>query len=149
MSNEHEVLSKTSGFKRITSYFSYRHPAEIYNFGYDELLNFRIRVRLHTNILNSDNTFDIEEYEEVTTGKSQNPRFDVDKIITLETELFDIEAHDAFAVMLAHRDKLINDTVITIASGGKYSGEKSPLESPVWNKNVEVKIQDFSTVNKQ
>ena len=149
ISNQHEVLDKDIDFKAFTSYFEYRHSAEIYNYGYDELTSFKIRVRLHLNVLNVEQTFDIEEYEEVTTGKSQNPRFDVDKVVTIETELYDLLAHDAFAIFLAHNDKMINGQVITIAPGGKYAGEKSPVESPVWNKNVDVKIQDFSTINKQ
>jgi hypothetical protein len=149
LSNEIEVLDFDTTWKQTTSYFSFRHSAEIYNYGYDELVNFRIRQRLTTNILNHDNPFDIEEYEEVTTGKSQNPRFDIDEIYTIETEQFDINAHRAFAIMLAHNDKLINDCFVTVAPGGKYTGEKTPLESPTWNKNIELKIQDFSTINKQ
>ena len=149
LSNEIEVLDFNTTWRQRTSYFSFRHSAEIYNFGYDELLNFRIRVRLTTNILNHDNPFDVEEYEEVTSGKSQNPRFDVDEIYTLETEQFDIPAHRAFAIFLAHNDKIINKEFVTVAPGGKYTGEKAPLESPTWNKNVELKIQQFSTINKQ
>lgn len=148
LSNEHQVINSQNKLQQETAYFEYRHTAKIYHRGFEELSAFYIRERLHVNAINQEEVFQVEEYEEVTTGESYNPRFDVDLDIEIETENYDAEAHKAFAIMLAHNDKSINGKPYVLAPGSAYKKTRNP-NAPIWNGSVVIRDQEFSTINKQ
>lgn len=146
-SNLHEVINDAERLKEETAYFEYEHPTEIYRYGYDELA-VSIKTRLHINALNFDQTFDVDEYDEVSTGESYNTRFDVDDVIEIETENYDVEAHKAFAVMLAHGTKFINNKQYVLQNGAKYSTDRNK-NSTLWNGKITLVNQEFGAINKQ
>lgn len=147
-SNLHEVINDSERLQDETAYFEYEHPTAIYRYGYDELPNTSIRTRLHINAINFDQTFDAEEYDEVSTGESYNPRFDVDDVVEIETENYDVEAHKAFSVMLAHGTKFINNKQYVLQNGAKYSTDRDK-NSTLWNGKITLVNQEFGAINKQ
>lgn len=148
VSNEHEVISNARRIEYETAYIEYTHSNRIYNFGYDQIPNFLNRCRIHLNALDYTYPFNSEEYEEVTTGLSKNPRFDVDAAVEIETELYDEKAHRAFAVLLAHNSKKINKKDYVVSGGARYQQDRDK-NSPLWNGSIVLKRQEFSTINKQ
>lgn len=148
-SNLHEVINDTKVLENRTAYFKYRHSTNIYRFGYVTQPDFFIRERLHINTTNEEQVFDVEEYKEVSTGISRNPRFDVDQVIEFETENYDGEAHKGFAVLLAHQTKEINNKVYELQNGASYSPSDKNINSTVWNARISLVLQSFSTINKQ
>jgi hypothetical protein len=147
-SNLHEVINDSKTLQDKTAYFKYRHTTNIYRFGYESDPELFIRARLHINALEQSETFDVIEYEEVSTGLSQNPRFDVDLAIEIETENYDMEAHKAFGTFLAHKSKEINNLIYVLQNGSKYVKE-GDINSYLKNGKVTLLQQDFSTINKQ
>lgn len=147
-SNLHRVINDSRKLQDRTAYFKYRHPKDIYYFGYETLPDFFIRERLHINATLYQQTFNVEEYEEVSTGLSQNPRFDVDLPVEIETENYDLEAHKAFATFLAHKSKDINNRTYVLAASSKYETD-GDVNSYLKNGKVVLLQQDFSTINKQ
>lgn len=146
ISNQIEVVSGNIK-DDFTSYFNYKHSEEIYNNDFIELSSFRIRQRLNINLVNVSTPFDVQEYSEISTGQSVNPRFDIDEDEEIETELFDREAHRAFAALLSHNDKSIEGKRYSLAPGSKYTGDRQK-EFKVWNQTVTLRNKEFSEFNK-
>lgn len=148
LSNQHRVITNKNELIQETAYFEYNHTDEIYEMDYNELPTAKVRVRLNINALEPDYPFQVQEYEEVSTGLSQNPRFDVDLTFNVETELYDELAHRAFAVFLAHNDKVINRKTYIVEGGSSYEQDKD-INSTLWNGSIKLKDQGFSTINRQ
>ena len=148
VSNVHKVSSNKEFIIEETVRLVYTHTAEIYKFGYDELPEFKIRQRIQVNATAYQYPFDAEEYEEVSTGLSYNPRFDVDAVVEVETELYDEKAHRAFAAFLAHNSKVMNEKVYVVDGGSSYEQDRDK-NSRLWNGSVRMVEQDFSSINKQ
>jgi hypothetical protein len=147
-SNLHEVINTRRKLEDETAYLVYRHSAKIYRMPYEDLPDFFVRTRVHINAIDAEQTFNSQEYEEVSTGESYNPRFDIDQQFEIETENYDLEAHKAFATFLAHNNMTINNKVYAVSNGAKYGAERDK-NSKLWNGSIKLKQVDFSTINKQ
>jgi hypothetical protein len=108
------VMLQEEEVKEFTNYFQFRNDVNFDNFYY-ELLPvpvlleaFYQRFRIVVNKIEYQYDEDIKQYRRASDRTLRNYRYDVDKIIKIESHWFSEDDHDAMVVMLQHREVYIN-----------------------------------------
>ena len=129
----------------ITVAVRYRNSRNHYKFRYVENAAFYNKVRLHLGLKDWQPEGNFQQYRSVSTGKLRNEKYELDRLVKLETYYFDDAAHDSMAI-LCSCDNIELNTRLYLAKG---------LYKPTINENStvskgEVDLYDyaFSKINK-
>ncbi len=132
------------GHQEETIYLEYRHSSNRDNYVYSELPNFKNKVRIHLNEVDSNGEYEIKEYFEQTTENIRIQKNRSKKVLKLESFFFDEYAHDAMRSLSVHDDIQINGKEVKIKKG--YDTSKNRKNSLNIG-TVEFYDQAFSKIN--
>ncbi|WP_128547192.1 hypothetical protein [Larkinella soli] len=135
-----------SGNDNGSALFSFRNRRALASIPYDkpELNGFRqvLRLKCYTGVPQADTQ--IEDYQEVTTGRHVAVQINQDLVVPFRTPLTDAFGHEGFMTMLRHKDILINGRPYSLKSGySSGNGHRRLSEG-----SFEMYQTEFSEVNR-
>lgn len=124
-------------------YIQYRNSTDLDNFGYSNVANYN-SFFLDINQVEWDYEYNLKQATAQTSNERRLQMSVKNKIIKLETYLFDEEAMDAMASVSEHDTVLINGISVSIRSGFSPNVQR---DMNVHKGIIEFYVDDFGSVN--